>query len=265
MLRLTSEGAARRAMMDRLRRGADLEDWTGTWTRGAEHEVLSKYSDALTGRVLEFGMGGGRMTRHLIEIAETLHGIDIAQDMVSYCQAQYPAGTFAQVDLRNLSSWDSDAWDAIYGGYNTFDTLSCTERDGLFANVARLLRPGGLFIFSSHNRGTIPLARKPWDSANPRPHGLASWLVRRPRAILNYLRLAAFQSVQEDYAILVDDALDYSLLQIYIGRDAQERQLAKHGLVLLDCFDDDGAPIDVRETASWSVSLTYVAQSAGIK
>jgi SAM-dependent methyltransferase len=265
MLRIASEEAARRAMMDRLRRGGLLSDWTGTWTSEAERVVLSKYHDALTGRVLEFGIGGGRLTSYLIEIADTLHGVDIADDMVTYCREHYPAGTFVQEDLRNLSAWGSDAWDAIYGGYNTFDTLSCTERDALFADVARLLRPGGLFIFSSHNRGTVPLARKPWDLVRLRPRRLARWLVQRPRAILNYSRLAAFQHVEEDYAIVVDEALDYGLLQIYIGRDAQQRQLAKHGLVLLDCFDDDGAPVDIRGTASWSVSLTYVARSAGSK
>lgn len=265
MLRIASEEAARRAMMDRLRRGGLLSDWTGTRTSEAERVVLSKYHDALAGRVLEFGSGGGRMTSYLIEIADTVHGVDIADDMVTHCREQYPTGTFVQEDLRNLSAWDSDVWDAIYSGCPTFDTLSCTERDALFADVARLLRPGGLFIFSSHNRGTVPLVKKPWDLVCVRPHRLARWLVRRPRAILNYSRITAFQRIEEDYAIVVDEALDYSLLQIYIGRDAQQRQLAKHGLLLLDCFDDDGAPIDVHGTASWSVSLTYVARSAGSK
>ena len=265
MLRMTSEDAARRAMMDRLRRGGFLGDWTGTWVRGAERVVLSKHRDALTRRVLEFGIGGGRITSHLIEIADTLHGIDIADDMLTYCQQQYPTGTFVQEDLRNLSAWDSSEWDAIYGGYNTFDTLTYTERDALFANVARLLRPGGVFTFSSHNRSALRLARRPWDPAGLGPRRFGRWLVRRPRAILNYSRLAALQRVEEDYAIVVDDSLDYSLLQIYIGRDAQERQLATHGLELLDCFDDDGAPIDIGGTAGWSVSLTYVAGLTGMK
>lgn len=252
-------------MLGRLRRGGLLTDWTGTWTSGAERTVLSKYRDALTGRVLEFGMGGGRITRHLVEIADTLQGVDIAEDMVTYCREQYPGATFVQEDLRNLSAWAPNAWDAIYGGYNTFDTLNCTERDTLFADVARLLRPGGLFMFSSHNRGTLPPVRKPWDLVCLRPRRPARWMLRHPRAILNYSRLAAFQRVNDDYAIVVDEAMDYSLLQIYVGRDAQQRQLAKHGLVLLDCFDDDGVPVDAGGRASWSVSLTYVAQSAGIE
>ena len=247
--------------MDRLARGGLLDDWTGTWTSGAERIVLSKYRYALTGRVLEFGVGGGRMTRHLIQIADTLHGIDIADDMVTYCRQRYPAGTFVREDLRNLSAWDPVMWDAIYGGYNTFDTLSLAERDVLFADVGRLLRPGGIFIFSSHNRGVLPPGRTPRPIVRLRPRRGARWAMQHPSAIMNYLRLARFQRIEEDHAIVVDEALDYSMLQMYIGRDAQQRQLAKHGLALLDCFDDDGAPVDTGNAAPGSVSLIYVARS----
>jgi SAM-dependent methyltransferase len=260
-LRTLSEESARRKIMARLARGGLLDDWTGTWTSPAERVILSKYKHELTRRVLEFGTGGGRMTGHLIQIGNTLVGVDIAADMVNHCREHHPTGTFVQEDLRNLSAWDPNAWDAIYSAHNNFDTFTYNERAALLASVRRLLRPGGLFIFSSHNRGALPPGTGSWPLVRLRPRRSPRWLARHPRAVLNYLRIAMFQHIEDDYAIVVDEALDYSLLQIYIARDAQQRQLSEHGLVLLDCFAEDGAPVDAGAPASQSTSLIYVARS----
>ena len=249
------------ALLGRREFRADTR-WIPTGPRKSERVTLAKYRAGLRGRVLELGMGGGRITDHLITIAESLHRVDIAPNMVAYCQQRFPQATFTQEDFRRLSTWPAACWDAVYGGCNTFDVLAIEERDALISDVARLLRPEGLFIFSSHNYGSLALVKKPWlhiASLNPR-RSLRGGSSGGLRAAFNYRRLAALQRVEEDYAVVVDDALDFSLLQIYIARDAQERQLAKHGLQLLECIDEDARVVAAGETGYGSITLDYVAR-----
>ena len=220
------EGVQRSAITAMIRNGAFLPDWAGQWVTESERVTLAKYRDVLSGRVLELGIGGGRLTAHLMTSAESLHGIDIAPDMVAHCQQRFPQATFSQEDFRNLSAWPAERWDAVYAGFNSFDPLTMEERDVLISDVARLLRPRGLFIFSAHNFGSVALVKKPWSPVSLNPRRFGRWLVRRPRALRNYRRLAALQRVEEDYAIVVDEAFGL-LPAAYLHRARRPRAPAR--------------------------------------
>jgi SAM-dependent methyltransferase len=256
---MATEADARRTVTELIAGGGFLDDWVGTWTTPAERLVLDRYRPDLSGRVLEFGVGGGRVTRHLAEISEDLHGVDIAEDMVAYCREHY-RGQFEQADLRDLSAWPASAWDVIYGGYNTFDLFSYEERSALLADAARLLRPNGLFIFTSHNAAVAHRIRKPWSLPPAHPRAVAAWAVRLPRRLANYRRLAPFRQAGDDLTLQVDDAQDFSLLQYYISRDRQERDLAAAGFTLVECLDEDGNVVPAGATGDHSISLMYVAR-----
>jgi len=144
--RTAREDAQRRDMMSTLERGGFLRDWATTWQHEGERVLLERLRDGLRGDVLELASGGGRLTRRLIEIAGSLHGFDIAPDMVAYCQETFPSATFSQLEYSGLSRWDGESWDAVCSGCNSFDVLTDEERNALFGNVARLLRPGGIFV-----------------------------------------------------------------------------------------------------------------------
>jgi SAM-dependent methyltransferase len=254
-------GARERKMVtSRLRSGHLRADLTDTWLTEAERLTLSKYREDLGGDILELGVGGGRLTGRLLDTARSLFGIDIAPDMVAYCRSTFPTATFAEEDFRNLSTWNADSWDVVYSGWNSFDVLAMSERETLIADIARLLRPNGLLIFSTHNLGSLALVRRPWNGAPAGLRPLARWLARRPRALRNYWRLARLQHVGTDHAIVVDDALDHSLLQIYISRDGQERQLAAHGFVLHDCLDENAKTVAPGGSAYGSTTLYYAAR-----
>jgi SAM-dependent methyltransferase len=282
--RTAREDAQRRDMMSTLERGGFLRDWATTWQHEGERVLLERLRDGLRGDVLELASGGGRLTRRLIEIAGSLHGFDIAPDMVAYCQETFPSATFSQLEYSGLSRWDGERWDAVCSGCNSFDVLTDEERNALFGNVARLLRPGGIFIFSTHNLGSPLSTRKPWHLAEARHpvrlreyapwtdvrakihwcrlslELLARWLVTRPRALSNHRRLAPFERVEDGYAIVNDGTMLCSLLQVYISRDHQETQLARHGLELLECVDEDGATVGPGEARRGSQTLYYAAR-----
>src|SRR6478752_6658868 len=66
--------------------------------RPVEIEILVRYRDALSGRVLELGSGAGRLTGYLATIARSVHGIDLSERMIASSRARYPAASFAQGD-----------------------------------------------------------------------------------------------------------------------------------------------------------------------
>ena len=227
--------------------------------RPAEKVLFERYREALAGRVLELGFGGGRITRHLVAIGGTLSGIDIAADMVAHCRRTYPTASFSQGDLRDLSAFESASFDTIVAGANVIDVLGDDARAKLLDELHRLLSPNGLLIFSSHNLACAPLLAGPTHKLSRNPVRFANRLLRLPRSVPNHRRLVTLQHFGSDYAILNDEAHDYSLLHYYIGRDDQERQLERHGFELLECLALDGTAVARGESAFGCHELHYAA------
>lgn len=81
-----------------------------------------------------------------------------------------------------------------------------------------------------------------------------------PRRVRNYRRLATFQQPGPELALRVDDAQDFSLLQHYIARDRQERDLEAAGFALVECLDENGEVVPRGASGDHSLSLMYVAR-----
>jgi SAM-dependent methyltransferase len=243
--------------------GGLLRRYRGRTLRPAERALFDRYAGSLTGRVLELGCGGGRLTAHLVELAKSVHGVDIAEAMVEHCRRAYPQATFSRGDLRDLSGFDNHSWDAIVAGFAVIDILGDDERRRFLDEVHRILRPDGVFIFSTHNLACAPLLRGPFRSITAAtPVAFVSQLLRIPRSLRNRRRLLPWQQVGSDHAILNDAAHDFSLLHYYITRDDQERQLARHGLLLRECLRLDAQPVGPGESATGWHELHYAATRA---
>jgi SAM-dependent methyltransferase len=227
-----------------------------------ESAILERYRDALSGRVLELGCGAGRLTGHLLDIADDVHGLDLNAEMVAHCRAQYPAGHYSVGDLRDLSSFRPQSFDAVVAADNVVDVLDDAARRAVLDEIRGVLAPGGLLVLSSHNLAAAPLIRQPTQVRSPSRKEMLVNVVRLPRRLYNRRRLQPLERHAADHAILNDVAHDYSLLHYYIGRDAQERQFAEHGFTLLEALDASGAPVGPGETASESHWLHYVCRLA---
>lgn len=244
--------------------GALLRRYRGRALRPPEAELFRLHADALRGRVLELGVGGGRLTGHLIALGGSVHGTDVAAKMVEYCRATYPAATFSEGDVRDGASWGEGPWDAIVAGWALIDVLTDEERADFFERAHAAIRPGGLLIFSSHNLAAAPRLRGPIRSiAAETPLSFASQLLRLPRSYRNHRRLTPWQRFGTDYAILNGAAHDFSLLHYYVSRDGQQRQLERHGFELLECLDEQGAVVAPGQGAPGSNELHYAAVRSG--
>jgi len=245
-------------------RGEFVDLYAISSLRPVEAVLIDRYREALAGRVLELGSGAGRLTGHLSKVAREVHGVDLSPAMVAYCQQTYPQATFSVGDLRDLSRFENGAYDVVAAPFNVLDVLGDAERRRVLSDIRRLLAVEGLLIMSSHNRGyalrlatTMRLWIRLWVGSPRRPMTSLRNLRRR---FGNRRRLRPLQRVEEGYAVLNDEAHEFSVLHYYISRDAQERQLTDTGYELLECLDLDGRTVKPGETAPHCSELHYVAR-----
>jgi SAM-dependent methyltransferase len=229
--------------------------------RPVEAMLLSLHRDALGGRVLELGCGAGRLTGHLIELAEAVHGLDLSAAMVGYCRRNYPRATFSEGDLRDLSRFPLGSFDAVLAPYNVLDVLGDDERRDVLEEIRRVAVVGGVLIFSSHNRGYTPRIGAGVRVLLGSPRRPGASIRNLPRRVRNRRALRPLERSEPGYSLRNDEAHDFSLLHYYIARDAQERQLAEHGFELIECRDLDGRLVAPHASAPRCPELHYLARS----
>jgi SAM-dependent methyltransferase len=260
------------------RAGTHVDAYVHRTLRPAEVLLLTRYRDALSGRVLEVGCGAGRLLGYLVALGGEVHGLDISPAMVAECQRAYPQADVRVGDLGAISASAEGVFDAILAGDNVLDVFGDSERRRVLSELRALVAPGGVLIFSSHNLAHIDGgAGAPSGEAVGRYARLARRVLskplielmaaarRAPREALtrarNRRRLAPLEYRGSDFAIINDLAHNYALLHYYIGRDGQAGQLEELGYELVECLDPDGRPVPAGEAGEgpW---LFYVARSA---
>jgi SAM-dependent methyltransferase len=244
------------------RRGDFLSHYASRELRPAEVIFLVRYREFLQGRVLELGCGAGRLTGYLLEIAESVHGIDLSQGMVDYCNSVYPQGTFSVHDLRELATLAEGPLDAVIATYNVLDVLGEAERRRVLLDIRELLAPGGMLMMSSHNLAFVSKLRPPTDLRARNIVRRAGRLALMPLRLRNRRRLVGLERSGPGYAIVNDDAHDYRLLHYYVSRDEQERQLSELGFDFIECLDNAGHVLAPGETSADWVELYYIARRA---
>ena len=106
--------------------------------------------------VLELGVGGGRTAGPLAKIASCYIGLDYSQGMVEACRARYPQLEVHHGDATDLSRFEDRHFDAVVFSFNGIDYIRSDEgRATCLREVARVLKPGGVFVVSSHNAQAI--------------------------------------------------------------------------------------------------------------
>ena len=257
----THAGVQERLNAEFWARGDCVSYYATDGLRAAESTLLERHHDALTGRVLELGCGAGRLTGHLCELARTVHAVDLSPAMVAFCRRTYPSAVFSEADLRDLSQFEDDSFDVVVAPFNVLDVLGDAERRRALNEIRQVLVIGGLLIMSSHNRGYSPRIAAPIRVVIGSPRRPAASIRSLPRRLRNRRRLRRLQHAESGYAIVNDDAHDFSVLHYYISRDAQERQLAAQGLERRECVDLDGLDVPVGAAAASCPELHYVARA----
>lgn len=217
-------------------------------------------------RILDLGVGGGQTTSALLEISENYVGSDVSPQLVSLCRKRFPTLRFEVCDSRDLSQFESESFDLVVFSGQGIDSVGHIERMKVLSEVYRVLANGGAFIFSSHNlRSTV---KKPWHPSKlptviptAHPRAFAGQTARFILGIFNHLRNRRFEEKGNGYAILNDEARNFTFLLYYIGIETQIRQLADKGFHSIDSIDMAGNALSaVHHTTCQDAYIHYLCR-----
>jgi peptidoglycan/xylan/chitin deacetylase (PgdA/CDA1 family)/SAM-dependent methyltransferase len=155
----------------------------------AEQKLFERYVGPETA-VLDIGVGAGRTTPHLAGRAARYVGLDYSEAMVRRCHAKFPHLRFVTQDATALG-FARASFDVIVFSFNGIDSIPTVEaRRQCFRECARVLRRGGVFLFSAHHArylffkpvlaGASPL-KWPWRVVYAAGHTLYLLALRLPR------------------------------------------------------------------------------------
>lgn len=132
-----------------------VEKYSKKYLRPGEEYVIRNYMPAESA-VLDLGCGAGRTTSHIFENGCKVVGVDISETLIARAKKDYPEIDFRVMDARKMDFKDG-VFDAVFFSFNGIDNLlSLTEREKAISEIRRVLKPGGYFIYSSHNSLALP-------------------------------------------------------------------------------------------------------------
>lgn len=201
-----------------------------------ERTVLARLSPQLQGgKLLDLGVGAGRTTPALLRISRNYTGLDYSPRLAELAKRRTGVRTIYcgdACDMRDL--FEDERFDFALFSFNGIDYMPHDSRIAALAEIHRVLRPGGWFFFSSHNRAAI--------NKRARAIGLKAQL-KKVAFLPRHWRLRRLESETAEYAVLNDSGLRYSLLTYYIEVSAQIAQLTAVDFDFVAAYDTSGLPV----------------------
>ena len=242
--------------------GVTREYRSDTLTR-AEALTLLRHHDAFAGRdVLDIGVGTGRTTVYLAPLAARYEGIDYSPVMVAHVRRHLPGVSVRLADMRDLSAFGSASFDFVFASNNVVDAVDGDGRVRTFQEVNRVLRDGGWFVFSSHNRHWTEALRPPHPEWSPNPAREVLHLARWLRQVGNHARIGPAREVFPEHALLNDGGHDYACLHYYTSQRHARAQAFETGFEVAEVFDWLGAPVSPDDQAPDSPWLMFAARKS---
>jgi SAM-dependent methyltransferase len=193
-----------------------------------EARVFREFRNRIVGaKLLDIGVGGGRTTGLLSELASDYTGIDLSNEMIEACKRRFPAlaENFAACDARDLSRFADASFDVVLFSFNGLDYIPHEGRLQALKEIRRIIRPGGLFLFSTHLTPSLRSRFAP--TANPHSDNwLRDW---KMRLLFHWHNLNQKGIDTAPYSLVRDASHSFRLITYYSQPATVQQQLTEAG------------------------------------
>ena len=222
----------------------------------AEEILFEKLSATIkNSKILDIGIGGGRTTKYLLPISPDYTGVDYVPQFAAETAKKYPSAKILCSDATNLKEFEPETFDFVLFSYNGLDSISNEQRLLVFKEVYRVLKKGGIFMFSSHNRDYQDFNKFPWQRKIEYDMQFLKYFLYCLYHLPKHYKMKKHELFTDDYAIVNDGDHRYSLLLYYISIDKQAKQLTEFGFSDIEAFDMKGNLVKSDTTSPWMYYL----------
>jgi ubiquinone/menaquinone biosynthesis C-methylase UbiE len=217
----------------------------------AERRAMALLADRLSSiEMLDLGVGTGRTGYTFAPLVSRYVGVDYSPRMLERARRLLGDGGVELVlgDARDLSGVEG-SFDFVLFSFNGIDAVGHEDRLKILAEVRRILRPSGHFLFSSHSTGALPLDPRPERSPSLRGSRLyalysQATTIRYGRRIRKInrkldLRLAA----ERGWIIVSGRGQNFQVDDYYVDPEYQVQQLRNAGFEVDAIFDVAGRDV----------------------
>lgn len=182
--------------------------------------------------ILDMGVGGGRTTPYLANVAGRYVGADYSVAMIEACRRRFPSLEFRHCDATDMAQFADGEFDAVVFSFNGIDVIRSNDaRARCLSETSRVLKPGGKFIFSSHNARILGV----WPQLKGASGIRVPW--RIARSVLKSLQLSTRAILQPAFRSgegFINDPV-HGGMQHYVSIPAtMQPQLESHGLEVIE-------------------------------
>lgn len=241
------------------------------WTDPGEAAAIAWIADEVRNQpLLDVGVGGGRTVPMLTAISADYTAVDYTPELVSVCRENHPGAHVFHMDARDMSAFSDNSFALVMFSFNGIDAVDYEGRMAILREFVRVLRPGGIALFSTHNlhgpsyrENLGRFVRMPERGAGPVDYGIDAIRVAYsfPIAAFNYWRYSRLNREFDGYALRVCAAHKFGILIMYTAFETQCAQLESVGMTTKAVFGNTSAqPLNPADDSSGEYWFHFVAQ-----
>ena len=217
-----------------------------------EKIIFEKHKALLQqGSLLDIGIGGGRTTAHLLNLCKKYTGIDYSENFVNAVKKQHPEFSCFVMDARDLSTFKNESFDFVNFSFNGMDYVNLEGREKIIFEISRVLKPNGLFFFSTHNKNHPDFNTSPWLNRNNSLLTNIKTFIKLIPFFTRKMRHKKNELFSKDFAIINDSAHNYGLMTFYTSPAFLRTQLADAAFGEINFYTKLGEKKEDSELENW--------------